>query len=110
MIWEERDDAEFAVSRLSQRAVWVNEFFNRRVGRVYALGARMPYALPDTVVRADGGGRLVTADGGPVRVEFALVRCSTPIAGTVLAVQREAGVALVRAAQPVRLDAMRPRC
>ena len=110
VIWEERDDAEFAESRLSQRAVWVNEFFNRSVGRVYALGARMPYALPDTVVRADGGGRLVTADGGPVRVEFVLARCSTPIAGTVLAVQREAGVALVRAAQPVRLDATRPRC
>ena len=40
------DDHEEETVRRVVRMVWVNEFFNERMGSVYEIGAKMPYDLP----------------------------------------------------------------
>lgn len=91
------------------RVVWVNEFFNSSVGTVFAVGGRMPYALPETraTVNADS---VVAAGGEPVRARFVLT-CGTPVVGVLLARDRATGAALYRTDGRVRTrDAVLRAC
>ena len=58
------------------------EFFNRKIGPVYTLGGPMPGGLPETLVTvAPGTGAIVTADGKPVRAEYAYTDGSVALDG-----------------------------
>jgi hypothetical protein len=58
------------------------EFFNRKIGPVYTLGGPMPGGLPETLVSvAPGTGEIVTADGRPVRAEYAYTDGSVALDG-----------------------------
>lgn len=84
--------------------IWQNEFFNRAVGSIYALGVPMPGNLPDTVVNIAPNGTVVDRNGFQIEADLVLVDTSTHVVGTVLV--RDAGtqMSVVAARAPLRLD------
>jgi hypothetical protein len=104
VVWAEPPTAEYASPREAQRVVWVSEFFNRSVGPVYSLGARLPFGLPDIPVRLSASGALVERDGGrAVVARYALGHCELALDAPVVAVDRGASAVLYRTDGPVRL-------
>jgi len=83
----------------------VTEFFNRSVGNVYRLGPPTLYenVLPTRGVSVGPGRSILGADRRPIRAEFALVTCRTPIDGHVVASAPRGALQLVRVAGPIRL-------
>ena len=87
----------------------VTEFFNDRVGDVYRLGPVTRYEdfLPTVPSRLAADGTLL-AGGTPVRADYALVTCRTPVAGTEVAQAPRGALRLVRARRPAAAH-RRPR-
>jgi hypothetical protein len=84
VLWNEPGSRDRpAPPRAAQDVVWVDEFFNRSITRVLALGAPDPEGLPDVPVRVAGHGLLVDTGGTAVRAAFVLtcgVRVDAPLA------------------------------
>jgi hypothetical protein len=67
--------------------VYENEFFSRSVRTVYDVnGAARPDPLPETDVIRRSDGRLVTADGKPIRAQYVLASTAVEVAGHRVAV------------------------
>ena len=91
--------------RLAKRhqAVWVNEFFNRSVGTVYSIGARMPYDLPDRRARIVGSsGLVVRADGRPMSSPYTLT-CGLDLDAPVVARDPRTNATVYRTTGVVRV-------
>jgi hypothetical protein len=101
-VWYEPGSGEFAPSNREQRLVWVNEFFNRTVGDVVTVGARLPYDLANTRAVASRDGTLVAGDGQPIRAALVLARCPGAIAGETVARDRATDAVVVRTDGVVR--------
>ena len=88
----------------------VTEFFNSSVGGVYRLGPATFYEdfLPTVPARLGRGQAVVGRDGRPVRVEYALVTCRTPIRGDVVARAPHDALLVVHVDGPLRLSASPP--
>jgi hypothetical protein len=86
-------------------AIWENEFFNRAVGRVYAVGEPLPGNLPETEVEVDERTGRLLAGGRPVEAAFALSDGSFPLDGDVVAQDPGVGVTLYRVGGPLVLAA-----
>ena len=83
----------------------VTEFFNRSIGDVYRLGPATFYEnfLPTVPAGVGPRGTLVDERGRPVKAEYALVTCRTPIAGQVVGRAPRGALRLVRVDGPLRL-------
>jgi hypothetical protein len=77
-------------------AIWENEFFNRRVGRVLYLHAPTGGNLPETKVVPDANGVF------PVRARWVLTDSSVELAGKVVGRDDRRGMLLLRVDGPVR--------
>jgi hypothetical protein len=98
------DGAEVVVlwtGRADRFTVNMNEFFNRRVGRVYYTVAPTPGGFNETPVRAGAGGVFRTADGRPVVARYALLDGSVTPDGVVVARDAELGTTLWRLTGPL---------
>jgi len=102
VLWREPGSG-IAAPSMRQRVVWIDEFFNRRVGAVYELGGEMSYGLPATRVTVRDG-VVDGADGRPVRSPLVLALCSTGIVGRVVADDPATGAAVFRTDGVVRID------
>jgi Dolichyl-phosphate-mannose-protein mannosyltransferase len=109
VLWQEFGTGPPAPSD-RHRIVWVDEIFNRSVGRVYALGPSMPYDLPDTPVEVEGG--VVRDDAGnPIRERYVLARCKSGVDAPIVALDKGVGVAVYRTDGTVRVTGTPdPRC
>ena len=83
--------------------VWESEFFNRSVGRVYYVGTRLPYALPDEHVGVAADGVVRDASGTAVRSDYVLAPASVRVQAVEVARDR-AGMTLYRVRGPLRVD------
>jgi hypothetical protein len=108
VLWYE-PHAGFARPAARHRVVWMNEFFNDTVEPVYALGGRMPYALPETLVRLDARGVVERLDGRPVRETYVLA-CGLRIDATVVARDPQTAATLYRTAGRIRVVPGVTRC
>ncbi len=98
--------AEVAVlypGTLEPLRVWQNEFFNRSVGPVYAIGVPLPGGLPETVVNVAADGSVLNRPGFRIEADFVLVDSSTKVVGQTVAADTGAGMSVVRVAKPLRL-------
>jgi len=84
--------------------IWQNEFFNRAVGSIYALGVPMPGNLPDTVVNVAPNGNVVDGNGFQMKAKLVLVDTSTHVVGDVLARDPGTQMSVVAASVPLRID------
>lgn len=83
-------------SRLAPQTIWLNEFFNRRVGQIYYLESPVPGNLPETAVGVDPTtGELRDSNGEVVRAEYVLVDSQTAVAGEVVASDPGRGMQLI---------------
>jgi hypothetical protein len=81
----------------SWRRIWLNEFFNARVGRIFYLGQRLPYDLRDQRLRVSSGGRLVIPrSSSPVRAQYVLAAPGLLLRGKLVARDRHSGMSLYR--------------
>lgn len=67
----------------AHRAIWMNEFYNRSVGRIVEVGAPMPYSLPHVEATLRGG-ILTDGSGSPVAARYVLAPCWTQVRASVL--------------------------
>jgi hypothetical protein len=89
-----------------RRALWQGELFNRRVGRFFFVGRRMPYNLPDRRLTVGGGGVLVDRDGRPLTgVRYVLAPPAARLEGVVVARDAKTHLALVRVSGTIRTRA-----
>jgi hypothetical protein len=103
IVWPEPSGREFALPTNRQRVVWASDFFNRSVVGVVSIGAKLPFGLPDRLVRARADGALVDASGRPIRAQYVLAPCSLRIAAPVTAVDRRVRAVVYRPAGIVRI-------
>jgi glycosyltransferase involved in cell wall biosynthesis/4-amino-4-deoxy-L-arabinose transferase-like glycosyltransferase len=99
-------DADVAVlwSGGNDYRIWINEFWNRSLERVYDLGAPLRGGMPESRVRADGITGVFHDDhGGVIRSRYVLADASVAILGLPLARDKGMGLVLYRASTPVRL-------
>jgi hypothetical protein len=76
--------------------IWYSEFFNKSLGRVYYLGERLPYNLPDEPVTVDPASHsLLDSSGRELRVRWALADSNVRLEGTVVA-KLDSGLRLYR--------------
>jgi hypothetical protein len=87
--------------RADRFTVNMNEFFNRRLGRVYYTRQPTPGGIGDTPVRRRDDGVFVTPDGRPVEAPFALLDGSVIADGDVVAHNETVGTALWRLTGPL---------
>jgi dolichyl-phosphate-mannose-protein mannosyltransferase len=78
-----------------RRIVWLNEFFNRNVGRVYEVGRKMPYNLPSADASFERG-VLVDSRGTPVTADYVLTDCTLRLEGSAVATGLHAQALLYR--------------
>jgi hypothetical protein len=84
-------------------AIWENEFFNRRVGRVLYLGAPTGGNLPEAKVAIDQRtGVLHDGRGRELRARWVLTDSSVAPAGKVVARDERRGMLLLRTSGPLR--------
>ena len=82
--------------------VYENEFFSRSVRTVYDVdGAARPDPLPETDVTRSPDGRLVTADGKPIKAQYVLASTAVEVEGKRVGKPDGAGVELYRVGGPV---------
>ena len=96
-----------ALPRAAQDVVWVDEFFNRSVRRVLALGALSPEGLPETRVKIGKSGVLLAERGKPVRATF-LLTCGVSVDAPVVARNPETSALLYRVDGPIHVTASGP--
>lgn len=100
-------DANVAVlwSGGSPMRVWLNEFWNRSVRRVYGLdGATLSGGMPQTAVTADRSTSVLrTASGRPIDADYVLTDTRAPVLGERVAEDPGHLLALYRVRKPVRL-------
>jgi hypothetical protein len=101
VLWNEPFPTKFAPVRNAQRVVWENEFFNRSVGTVYALGARNPEELPEDRARVAADGRVVHLSGAPATAQFVLT-CGVKLDAATVARDEATGATLYRTDGVVR--------
>jgi dolichyl-phosphate-mannose-protein mannosyltransferase len=82
--------------------VWENEFFNRRLGTVYATGPPLPGDLAETPVKISPLTGKLLADGRPVRAQYALADTSLALEGKVVAQDVNKRMVLYRVNGPLR--------
>jgi hypothetical protein len=82
---EGSDVAAIWTGRTDPHVIWENEFFNRRVGPVYDVGAPIPGGLASTAVRVARDGSLTDTAGRPVRRRLVLVDGTLDVQGVKLA-------------------------
>jgi hypothetical protein len=107
VLWNDPDQTEFAPGRKSQRVLWVNEFFNRSIDRIYVLGARNPERLPDERVRIASHGVLVRGSGEPVGDRYVLT-CGVVLASPVIAHDPDTGAVLFETNGLARVRSVAP--
>ncbi len=76
--------------------VWENEFFNRSLGAVYAVGVPMPAALPETGVDFDGEGVLRDNPGNPISAAYVLTDMSIELVGEAVAIDEPRRMVVLR--------------
>jgi hypothetical protein len=88
----------------------VTEFFNKSVADVYSLGGPTYYEtfLPTVRVRQRPDGTVVDPGGRPLRADYMLVTCRTPVEGTVVGRASRGVLTLVRVGGGVRMTGGRP--
>lgn len=90
----------------NEHAIWLNEFFNRRLERIYHVAQPLPGNLPESPVRADErSGALLDGDGRTVIAEYALSDGSFPLRGEPVAQDPGMGMTLYRVGGPLFLTA-----
>ena len=84
---------------------WQNVFWNRRISRVYTLGGRPILGpLPATAVTRAPDGRLVTAEGRPIRARWVVAAGGyVAIVGQKVADATDTGLSLWKVDPPVRV-------
>jgi len=79
------------------RRIWLNEFFNARVGRVLYVGRSLPYDLREQAVRVGAGGVVVGRGGSvPVSAEYVLATPNLTLRGVVVAHDPSSGMNVYR--------------
>jgi hypothetical protein len=81
--------------------VWDNEFFNRSIKHFADTGNAFTGGLPETTLREDPDGRLMTASGQPAIAEYALGAQSSYLAGRTVAVDDGTGMNVLRVNGPL---------
>ncbi len=94
-------DATVAVlwnATLRRETVWVNEFFNRRVGPVYATGGSFSGWPVHTRVEPDADGRFVAVEAGrePIAAGYVIAHETPALDGEVIARMPNSGFVLIR--------------
>ena len=85
-------------------AVWMNQFWNRRIDRVYGLiTAVVPGPMPQESVGPRVDGTVVRADGRPISPRYLVTSRALRVVGRRLADAPDAGIALWRVQPPLRL-------
>jgi hypothetical protein len=108
VLWAERPGRPFVELRRRHYVLFVGEFFNRSMGRVYELGSPMPYNLPTTPVRLEGG-RVVLEDGSAARLgELVLAPCWVNVEGARIARDTVTGATVYRVPGQVRARVSSP--
>ena len=109
VLWAEPGGGPPAV-RLRRRhyVVFVGEFFNRSIGRVFELGSPMPYALPTT--RASlAQGRVLLPDGSPAPLgKLVLAPCWVDVEGVPVVRDPATGATVYRAPQNAHVSVSAP--
>ena len=86
-------------------AAWENIFWNKKIHRVYdLLDAKVPGPIPQDSVGPYEDGRLVLADGSPVRERYVVAGSSLRFFGTVVAEAPRADLYAWKIDPPVRLS------
>lgn len=106
VLWNE-PEGDTAPSRPRHRIVWLSEFFNHAVSRVYTFGGSIPYGLPEHRVRL-AGSAVIEEDGQPMHERLVLARCDLRVVGRVVAVDRVKRVVLTEVTGSVRLGRTPP--
>lgn len=89
-------------SALGPPTIWLNEFFNRSVDRIYFFHAPVPGNLPEVGVGIDpASGELRDALGGTVHADFVLVDTQTDLVGEEVAADPGRGMRLLSVTGPV---------
>ncbi len=76
--------------------IWENEFFNRSLGSVYAIGVALPGQLPETVAQIDNDGAVTDRSGNPLTGEYVLSDTSVHLEGELIAADEPRGMSVVR--------------
>lgn len=84
--------------------VWENEFFNRSLGSVYAIGVALPGQLPETVAVIGNDGSVTDRSGNPLSGDFVLSDSSVHLDGKVVASDKARGMAVVRTSGQWRIS------
>lgn len=101
VIWAEPPGEPFAEFYPRQHVVFVGEFFNRRLDRVYEIGTPLPYNLPSTRVRLQEG-QIVLENGRPAQLgELVLVPCHVRVEGVPIVRDPGTGAGVFRVRNPV---------
>ena len=102
VLWSESGPGRFAPYDATQSPLWLGEFFNRNVGRVFELGTPLPFGLPSTAVILQGD-RVVLEDGTPADLgEIVLAPCHIHVSGEEIARDPSTGARLVRVGRPIQ--------
>lgn len=96
VLWAEPPGRPFVDLERRHRIVFVGEFFNRSVGRVFELGSSLPYALPATSVRLVDG-RVQLENGQPAALgDLVLTPCYIHVRGATVAHDPLTGASVIR--------------
>ena len=102
VLWAEPPGRPFTELYPRQYVVFVGEFFNRSMGRVYEIGTPMPYNLPSTRVRLQEG-RVVLENGRPAELgDLVLAPCHVRVEGVPIVRDPVTGAGVFRVTTPVR--------
>jgi hypothetical protein len=109
VLWRRRTDG---LGSFGTRVVMLNEFFNRRVGRVVSVDGSGDTDAWLTVAkgRRTSEGVVVDANDAPVRATYVLALCSMGVNGTPIASDRATGAVLYRVDGAIRIAAREHRC
>jgi hypothetical protein len=110
VLWYEPPGRPFVDLAQRHFGLFVAEFFNRSVGRVYEIGSPLPYGLPATRARLQDG-EVVLGSGHPVRLgDFVFAPCYVKVDGRRLAYDAQTGSAVWEVGFPVRAVVQATAC
>lgn len=107
VLWNEPGSPKHkAPPRPAQRVIWDNEFFNRSIASVYAIGAPGPSPVPE--IRASVRGNLIVGhDGRAVRSAYVLT-CGIQVAAPVVARDPSTSAVLYKVGGVIRVQSVGP--